>query len=520
MAAHGIDQKRKAYDLKDNSGANIGLNHSSRLRARSLGPWAVLGQSIANIGASGAPLISIPVVALIAGPGTWISFLISTIGAVLIAVNINAFACDSSGTASLYDYIARGLGTTAGVLGGWALAIAYIGCGAACVPLVAYFLGSLLRPMHVHPPALLIAAALLLLVWFCAWKDVRLSAHLMLGVEFSSIAVGTALAAAILFKHGTQFDVQQFHLHQLSATAIGQGSVLAFYATVGFESAASLGDEAQNPLKNIPRAIIVSCLITGLYFILHAYTMIAAFRGLSISLSDSQAPVMDMARAHGVSYLAYLLTGAGLVSVITIVLASINAGARTLFLLAQHGVLPVSFRRIHPKNHTPSTAITVATIIAMLVSIPLIAAGVRAREIWGYVGSICTFGFLLAYLLITIGTPFYLQRHGRLKVWNILISVLGGMVVLVPFVASLYPAPPYPQNLMIYIFFAIILVGMGWFFALRTRRPGIVTEIEEQLAATYERFALERASGSGAVPGASDQMQPVNVANSDIPTRD
>ncbi len=296
--------------------------------------------------------------------------------------------------------------------------------------------------------------------------------------------------------------------------------MLAFYATVGFESAASLGDEAQNPLKNIPRAIIVSCLITGLYFILHAYTMIAAFRGLSISLSDSQAPVMDMARAHGVSYLAYLLTGAGLVSVITIVLASINAGARTLFLLAQHGVLPVSFRRIHPKNHTPSTAITVATIIAMLVSIPLIAAGVRAREIWGYVGSICTFGFLLAYLLITIGTPFYLQRHGRLKVWNILISVLGGMVVLVPFVASLYPAPPYPQNLMIYIFFAIILVGMGWFFALRTRRPGIVTEIEEQLAATYERFALERASGSGAVPGASDQMQPVNVANSDIPTRD
>jgi amino acid transporter len=502
-----------ANRLKDRSGANTGLHPLPRLRARSLGPWAVLGQSIANIGPSGAPLISIPVVASIAGSGSWVSFLIATIGVVLIAVNINAFACDSSGTASLYHYIARSLGTTAGVLGGWALAIAYIGCGAACVPLVAYFLSNLLEPLHFHFSSLLISTALLLLVWYCAWKDMRLSAHLMLGVEFSAMAVGTALAAAILFKHGSHFDVQQFQLHRLSATAIGQASVLAFYATVGFESAASLGDEARSPLKNIPRAITVSCLIAGVYFILHAYTMVAGMRGLSLGFSDSRAPVMDVARAHGVSYLAYLLTGAGLVSVVTIVLASINAGARTLLLLAQHGVLPEPFRRIHAKNHTPSTAITTATIIALLVTTPLIAAGVSARDIWGYVGSICTFGFLLAYLLITIGTPFYLHRRGRLRPSNLLVAALGSVVVSVPFIASLYPVPAYPRNLMIYIFLAIVLAGMGWFLALRTRRPGIVGEIEAQLAATYDRFAAERASGPDAARWDGGAMPLVNVVN-------
>ena len=67
-----------------------------------------------------------------------------------------------------------------------------------------------------------------------------------------------------------------------------------------------------------------------------------------------------------------------------------------------------------------------------------------------------------------------------------------------PFVASLYPIPPYPQNLMIYIFAALILTGMGWFLLLRIRRPGIVTEIETHLDNNYDRFAIERATQSDA----------------------
>jgi len=474
------------------------LPRNPGLREKSLGPWAVLGQSIANIGASGAPLVAIPVVAAIAGPGTWLSFLIATVGVILVALNINAFACDSSGTASLNDYIARGLGPTAGVLGGWALAIAYIGCGAACLPLFASYLNNLLSPLHIHFSPLAFSAGLLALVWYCAWKDMRLSAHLMLGIEFSAMAVGIALAAAIMFKQGRHIDFSQFQFHNLSVSAIGLGSVLAFMATVGFESAASLGDEAQNPLQSIPRAIVASSIIAGSYFILHAYAMVAGFRGLSTSLADSQSPVLDVARAHEVAFLAMLLTIAGLVSCISIVLACINAGARTLFQLAQHGVLPSTFRRIHPKNRTPSAAIHVASLVILLIAAPLIAAGVPAREIWGYAGSVCTFGFLLAYLLIAIGTPFHLHRKGRLKTWNVLVSVLATLVVLVPFAASLYPVPPYPQNLMIYVFAILILFGMGWFFLLRIRRPGIVTEIETHLDNNYDRFAIERATQSDA----------------------
>jgi len=473
--------------------------HAYGLRAASLGPWAVLGQSLANICASAAPLISIPVVASIAGAGTWISFIIATAGVVLVAFNINVFARDASGTASLCDYIARSLGTTAGVLGSWALAIAYIGSGIACAPLFGYYLNSLLAPFHVHIPLLPFNILLLLAVWFFAWKDMRLSAHLMLTIEFSAMAIGTLMSAAILYRLGLHTDLQQFRLHALSPSAIGQGSILAFMAAVGFESAASLGDEARNPLKNIPRVIVGSGIIAGFYYVLNAYTMIAGFHAISADMARSQAPALDVARANGVAVLAVLLTISGLVTGFSVVLASIVAGARTLFQLAQHGVLPAVFRHVHARNRTPDGAIHAATVIALAAVVPMTLAGIAPRAIWDYAGSICTFGFLLAYLLLSVGAPIYLHRNGSLRSAHLVVASLAVVAVLIPLVSSIYPVPDYPHNLMIYIFVALIAAGMGWFFALRWRRPAIDAEITGHLKKTYQRFALERVVDSNAV---------------------
>jgi len=379
------------------------------------------------------------------------------------------------------------------VLGGWALAIAYIGTAAACAPLFGYYLNILLTPYHIYIPQLLFSVLLLLAVWFLAWKDMRLSAHLMLTIEFSAITIGTLMAVTILFRQEHHIDLQQFRWQSLSPKSIGQGSVLAFMSVVGFESAASLGDEAKDPLKNIPRAIVASGIIAGLYFMLSAYTMVAGFHFISGDIANSQAPAYEIAHANGVAILAVLLMIAGLISGFSVVLASIVAGARTLFQLAQHGVLPALFRRIHPRNHTPDVSIATATLLALFVLIPMMLAEISPREIWGYVGSVCTFGFLLVYLLISIGTPMYLHRCGRLRSADIVVSGLSIVAVFVPLGSSIYPAPDYPHNLMIYIFAALLVIGMGWFFILRRHRPAIVAEIESRLDKDYQRFALERA---------------------------
>jgi amino acid transporter len=270
-------------------------------------------------------------------------------------------------------------------------------------------------------------------------------------------------------------------------------------AAVGFESAASLGDEARNPLKNIPRVIVASGIIAGFYYVLNAYAMIAGFHAIFADMARSQTPALDVARSNGVALLAVLLTLSGLVTGFSVVLASIVAGARTLFQLAQHGVLPTVFRHVHARNRTPDAAIHAATVIALAVVVPMTLAGIAPRAIWDYAGTICTFGFLLAYLLLSVGAPIYLHRNGSLRPAHLAVALLAIVAVSIPLVSSIYPIPDYPHNLMIYIFVALLAAGMGWFFALRWRRPAIDAEITGHLKTTYQRFALERTVDPNAV---------------------
>jgi hypothetical protein len=74
----------------------------------------------------------------------------------------------------------------------------------------------------------------------------------------------------------------------------------------------------------------------------------------------------------------------------------------------------------------------------------------------------------------------------------VVVSALAAAAVLIPFIGSVYPAPPFPENLLIYIFAGLMAAGFVWLTILKARRPGIVAEIERHLAETYARFAVER----------------------------
>lgn len=474
---------------------SVKLTHSKEkheLRKGAVGFWGVLAQSVALIGPSGAPLVAVPVVFLSAGLGTWASFLISTIGIIFIAQNIKIFAQESSGTGSLYGYIARSLGPNVGVLGGWALTIAYIGIAAACAPLFAYYINVLLEPFKIHLSVLALTIAFTAVAWFFAWKDIRLSAHLMLWIELAALSVGVILAAVILFKQGINFDLSQFTVKNLKFSGIGLGMVLSFMAFTGFESATSIGDEAHQPLKTIPKAIIISSLSASVYFIIWSYTLISGFRGLPVALEKSSAPVNDLAASFGVSALAVILTIACTVGTFAVVLASINAGARTLHHLAEHGIVHSSIAEIHKSNKTPHVAVTVASLITLLVPFPLIIRNVALLDIWGYIGSVATFGLLVTYLLVSIGAVAHLKKKGILKIKNIIVTVLAIGVVLIPIVGSVYPVPPYPYNILVYVFVGLLAAGYGFFVWQRYRQPHLTATIKQHLETKYESYAEER----------------------------
>jgi amino acid transporter len=136
---------------------------------------------------------------------------------------------------------------------------------------------------------------------------------------------------------------------------------------------------------------------------------------------------------------------------------------------------------------TPHMALAAYGAVILTVAVVLhLAAGWNMLTEFGDAGTLAAFGFLLAYFLIAIASPFYLKKLGELRRRNVVIAVLGFACLLVPTVGSFYPAPPSPINLFPYIFLGYMVIGGGWLFLLSRRQPGTLGAIEASLERALE----------------------------------
>ena len=102
------------------------VRQSSGLRTQCLSFPEILAQSVANVAPTATPTVNLALVFASAGNGTWLAYVIATIGLMFVGMNINQFARRTASPGSLYTYIAKGLGSTMGVLAGWGLVLAYL----------------------------------------------------------------------------------------------------------------------------------------------------------------------------------------------------------------------------------------------------------------------------------------------------------------------------------------------------------------------------------------------------------
>src|SRR5580693_2346267 len=154
-------------------------------------------------------------------------------------------------------------------------------------------------------------------------------------------------------------------------------ATIAILLLVGFESVTSLGEEALNPKKDIPRAVLLSLTIQCLFCYLIEYFAANYFLNSAYSLADakgSAAPIGDMLVILGNALLgghgeAFMLLEALTVflALIGTTLSCINTGARVTYAMGRDEEVPSHFGILHGNNLTPHRAIWVlATISAVL----------------------------------------------------------------------------------------------------------------------------------------------------------
>lgn len=435
------------------------------LRRDALSPLETLAQSVSTIAPTTTPVATIPLVCALAGNGTWLAYALATMAILLVALCISRFARYSASPGSLYSYVSATLPPWMAATAAWSLLLAYIATASSVIG--GFYHYASLLVFHAGGgtlAAVFFAAAVTGVSVWIAWRDVKISARLMLWIEAVSVAMILTVVALVLLRYGSHWDWNQLHLRGMTGSGLRLGMVLSLFSFVGFESATTLGSEARNPLKTIPRAVIQSALLAGAVFTVCAYAELLGFRIAGQDLGTNQAPMHVLARIGGISALGVIIDVGALVSLFAGTLACLTAAARVLLLMAHNGLAHGALRATHVRNETPGRAV-LATGAAALIPVAFLAArGVSGLDVYGWLGSLATYGFIVTYALVCAALPGFLRRKGVSSAGSQIVSWLACGAMLLALVGNLYPVPEGPYGKLPYAYLVYLAAGLIWFF--------------------------------------------------------
>jgi basic amino acid/polyamine antiporter, APA family len=223
------------------------------------------------------------------------------------------------------------------------------------------------------PQYLIAIAVLALLGTVAAWGILE---SVLLASLFTVIEVGGLLIVIVAALYaGLPFAAAITHLPPLNATAlsgIAFGGLLAFFAFIGFEDLANVVEEAKVRHRDIPRAMVLTLLISTILYVLVAAVAVSA---VSVErLSSSAAPLSLVFREVAGASPA-TISAIAIVATLNTILAQMTMASRVIYGLAREGGLPAFFARVHPHTRTPllATAFVAISIIPLALLVPLTA---------------------------------------------------------------------------------------------------------------------------------------------------
>jgi amino acid transporter len=373
-----------------------------------------------------------------------------------------------------------------GILGGWALLFAYTLTGMSTLCGFAVIANVLLRQLIGTQVSVLGLFALAALgCSYIAYRDIRLSARAMLIFEGLALLFVVVLGAKIWSNTGFAIDRSQLTLKGATPSGTLAGVVLVVFGFSGFESSTTLGDEAKDPLRVIPRSLLQSVVMAGLFFVSISYVVVLGFGGQGMSLAHSEAPLNTLANATGWRGLGVAINVGILLSFFSCTLASINSTARILFSMARHGLIPKVLGHAHVENGTPHVAVVLSALVTVCVPSALYSAGVGAFACQGILGTLCSFGFIVVYILMSVAAPVYLSSIGKLNTKAIAYSAGAIAFMLMPLIGTvgipgnrLFPTPDRAGALLMAIFAIYLVMGVALLAVQRTRHPRMIARMK------------------------------------------
>lgn len=366
----------------------------------------------------------------IAGESVWLSLLIAAIAALLAALSYAELSAMYPKVGGEYIYLRHALPEHRWIANTTGLMMAFAGIAAASTVSLA-FGGYLEQVINISP----MFVAFLLILFFTLINIFGLKESSWMNVAFTLIEV-FGLIWFIYFGINSP-DFGKALLAEPSVKTISASSLIIF-AYFGFENIINFAEETKNPEKTLPRAILLSILISAVLYILVSLSAVSLLPINELALSN--APIADAVRPISKSA-AGALVGIALFATANTVLISLLTTSRILLGLSRDKVVPSFFAQVHKKRQTPWLAAIVVFLLAILL-LPLNKIETLA--------SISSFSTMLAFILVHLALVVLRIRNPSqsrpfrvpLSIGKVpILAILGGVstvLLLLQFDATVY----------------------------------------------------------------------------------
>ena len=476
------------------------MQNEVHLEKNAIGLREVVFQSICSMAPGAAIAASIPFGSPFAGGALPLAVIFAFIGIFFTAASIGQLAKHIPAAGSVATYSAIGLRPWVGYLVGWAYAAVEI----LIVPLVMLQLGfTVAGEWHNESKGFpanswwVFTTLGTLLIVYLGWRGVKTSAKVGTWLGFFEIAVFAILTVVLIVKAGSHNTLSVFTPSHANATGfhgwsgVFAGSIFTLLAFSGFEAAAPLAEESENPRRNVPRAIMTATICIGILYTLSTYAAVVTFgpdKFKDFAAFNGGAPWDAVAK--GVGYFFFVLV---LLAVINSTIANANAGAnvftRTAYAFGRIGAFPKSFGQLDPKHKTPKVALVWQLILGLIIGLGL-GAKYTPQTAFGIVATGLVVVVVIVYMVANIACIGYYAKHRkdeRHPVLHILVPLIGTLFLLPAFfnAAGITGVPglgfvakiPAPLSYAVYFMAAWMVVGLVVMLVLRKRNPQVIEEV-------------------------------------------
>ena len=339
----------------------VSVHSSESELRRELGRWDLTAIGVNQV--IGGAVFLMPA-AVAAAVGAWSPWLFAAVGglSMLIALSFAEVGSRFTGTGGPYLYARAAFGRFVSFEVGWMLWLTRAASWASVI-------NGLMDSLSFYWPALSTGAArpalITAIVTFITWINLR-------GIKLSSwvinaLTIGKIVPLMVFVAVGL-FFIEPSRLVPSGTPAfasITAATVLLIFAFGGYEVVPVTGGETRDPRRAIPFAMVMTIVFVTLLMTSAQVVALATLPGLAQSKTALADSAVTFLGASG----ALLITAAAVFAMTGNNFGQSLSGSRNLFALGEHGDIPHAFAWVHPRYHTPATAILVTSGVALALAL-------------------------------------------------------------------------------------------------------------------------------------------------------